>query len=269
MEVESTKVDENPFSLPDLRDVVSSDLTIYLNQFRDKSKGLQIASSRMKVHTRTLSRLILKDNKPTYMTLYKIYRVLLNVSNDTELLEECPNIVKEALIKNNPKALNQNIEYSIDLEKEISKCSVFSEIYFTATAGSISKGFIEFRFGNLGEEIVERMLKTQILVSNKERDVFFIGNIQSNISSATIKKVGLQFCERYSKPENADLSGNNYSAFFIEGLSENTYNEWLKIDEDAFRKKIELTRNKESLGDIKAFTYMVTDTNTPSKAVQL
>ncbi|MBT3586437.1 MAG: hypothetical protein HN509_16130 [Halobacteriovoraceae bacterium] len=249
-----------------LAEVVAGDITLYLNQFKDQSIGLRTVSERMGIHQKTLKRLISCQNKATYSTLYKIYRVLLSATDDSDLYQRCPKIVKEALAKGNPKPLNRDITYSFDLENEIARCSVFSEIYFTATAGPISREFIRFRFGDFGEKILERMLIMKVLICSKEPNQFYIGNIQANISSATIKKVGLHFVENYSKPENSDDRGENYSAFFIEGLSAEVYNQWLLLDEECFRKKIALTKTEAALGNIKAFTYMVTDTNNSSKA---
>lgn len=250
----------------DLKTVVSQDISRYINQFNDEKIGIRLFSTKVGIHERTIARLISKENKPNYGTLYKLYRVLLDAKDDSELYERCPKIVQNEIKRFNPKPIQTNITYTTSFESELKRCPVFSEIYFLSTAGKISRGFISYKFGAYGEDILEKMLEMKALVpSSKEKDLFYPGPVQANISAELIKSVGLHFTKSYSKPENSDENGKNFSAFFIEGLTESALNEWLKIDEEAFRKKIKLIQEPSSRGDLKVFTFMTTDTATTQR----
>lgn len=56
-----------------------------------------------------------------------------------------------------------------------------------------------------------------------------------------------------------DEMGENYIALYAEGLNACAYEEWLAIDEEAFSKKLQLSKNPESRGDIRAVTFMFTE----------
>ncbi len=242
---------------------VSHDLKAILLEFKDEKIGMRLISSRMGIHEKTLKRLIAQDNKPGYQTLYKIYRVITSVRNDSELLDNVAPCIKDALIKGNPKVqTNSEIIFSSDLEEELLRDRCFSEIYFMAGCGPIAKEYIGFRFGEHGIDTLKKMLKLQVLDVSKDGQII-LGKNQINISAEAIKVLGLHLVDRFSRPEQTDESGENFLGVYAEGLSPEAYNEWLKIDEEAYRKKIELCRDMKNRGTIRAFTFMTTDKMNP------
>lgn len=245
-----------------LNEQVAHDLSAALCEYKDEKIGIRLLASRMNIHEKTFKRLLLKEHTPGYQTLYKLYRVLSNSKNDSQLLENVAPIVKEALERGNPKVMSKKIIFHSDLEDELVRDRCFSEIYFMAGCGPLSKEYIGFRFGEHGLETMRRMLKLEVLDVQKDGSLV-IGKNQINMSASTIKLMGLQLIDRFLRPEMTDDNGENFEGIYAEGLSEEAYNEWLKIDEEAYRQKIELCRKKENRGKIKAFTFMATDKLNP------
>lgn len=246
-----------PFSLSEQ---VALDLSKKLEEFSDGSKGLTLLSRNMKIHKRTLKRLLNLENTPTYYTLHKIYRYLHGAESDTSLLEKVPCIVRESLLKGNPQESSDEFVYSVDVEKLISSNPICSEIYILCATAPITEEFILFRFGQYGVESLNKMLSLNIIAHSVPKGTFVLGTQRTNFSPEMIKKIGLNLTDKYHKCENAHNRGENHMGFFAEGLSPSAYNEWLKIDEEAFQKKVELSKNKGAKGSIRAFTFMSTDT---------
>ena len=245
-----------------LAETVSSDLKYLLKQYRNPKVGLRLLAGKIGIHEKTLKRLIDCCNKPTYLTLYKIYRIYFNTQNDRVVYERAPEVVQVELKKGNPKKVDTLINYSTRVEDQLVNDSVFREIYILCATGPVREEFIQFRFGQFGTECLRQML-TQKVLDRTEGGTFVLGENQANFTPNLIKLMGAHFVDKYSKPENSDVKGNNLIAYYAEGVSHETYQEWLKIDEDAFYKKIELTKNNGAKGDVRAFTFMATDTLEP------
>lgn len=245
-----------------LKNQVTHDLEKALVQFKDEKIGLRLLSNKMKVHEKTLKRILAGENRPGYQTLYKIYRVLLSANNDTQLMEMAPEVVANALKKGNPKTISSDIIFSVDIEEELQKDRAFLEIYFLAGTGPVTKEFVSYRFGEHGMETLKKMLKLAVLDVQKD-GTFILGKNQANLGPEAIKNCALHLLNRFIRPEATDTNGENFMGIYAEGLNEKAYNEWLKIDEEAYQKKIELTRNKENHGHIRAITFVSTDKMNP------
>ncbi len=250
---------EVPTKKTNLSQVVAKDLSKKLSEYRDFKKGLRILSAMMGVHERTLKRLLVGQNRPGYLTLYKIYRVLLNTNDDNYLLANVHQLVRKEIEKKNPKHLNKGIIYHTDIQQELINDRVFGEIYVLAGTGPITKEFINFRFGTYGLDTAKKMLQLKVLETT-EAGALTLGQKQANFTPELIKRIGVNLCERYSKPESTDERGKNYISIFAEGITQEIYNQWLLIDEEAYYKKIELTKKPGAKGEVRAFTFMTSDT---------
>lgn len=242
----------------DLKDQLALDLKNYLAQYSNQTIGLRLMSQDMGIHKRTLLRLIEGENKAGYLTLYKIYRVIYNTRNDSDVFKRAPEVIQQALKAGNPKPVDREINYSVDIEQEICRDRCFGEIYLLAGCGSISQDLVLFRFGQYGLETVNRMLKLRVLTETKQGH-YILGENQANLSAQTIKYLGMDLIQRFSDPERTDDLGENFMGLYVEGLSEEGYQEWLKIEEESYQKKIELASKSQFKGHIKAFTFQVTD----------
>lgn len=242
-----------------LMDQVCADLNTHIAKYKSNKIGIRLFSEKIGVCERTLYRLIAKENKPTYQTLFKIYREIHQTNNESLLLELVPEVIREEIQKINPNKTAQNITYHKDIESEIYYDRTFAEIYFMAACSAITNELIQFRYGMNGMLTLERMVEMKAL-KRLENQTYILGENQANFSAKTLKRVGLSLIEKFSKPQLAEEFGNNIIAFYAEGLSDEAYDKWLAIDKNAFEEKIKITNQKGSLGTKRAFTFMVTDT---------
>ncbi|MCP4915161.1 MAG: hypothetical protein GY909_18725 [Oligoflexia bacterium] len=242
-----------------LKEQIIFDLERKLDKFNDPKKGLRVMATGIGVHPKTLKRLLQGQNTPGYLTIYKIYRYLLNTTNDSKILEQVPSVIKNELIKGNPKDLTKGLTFSMDVEHEIASDKVFCEIYFLTDAGMITEELVRYRYGMHGLEILKKMHDLEVIKKNSY-GAFEIGKNRANLSTQTMKKIGLHMIEKYFKPENCDELGNNHVGLYVAGLSEEGFNEWLKADKECFYKKAEIAKKHEDKNGIKGFTFMVTDT---------
>lgn len=247
-----------------LRDQVAIDLKNYMEQFSDPKKGLRLASIKIGIHKKTLKRLIDKENTPTYLTLYKIYREIFSIRNDSILLQMVPDVVKKELIKENPKDILKDIQFNVEVEDEICSDPVFMDIYFLSNAGLLTREFVQFKFGEYGMNIVSKMLNENILEVDSY-GVFKQGTNQANLSPVTIKRSALYIINKYFTPSNCEDKGKNFCGIYFEGLTPEGFNEWLKVDYEAYHKKVELAKQYRDPRGIKAFTFAVTDSLSEEK----
>ncbi|MBT4792198.1 MAG: hypothetical protein HON90_11555 [Halobacteriovoraceae bacterium] len=264
---ERTSLDNNVANNPiqcGLSSVVAADLKLKLSEFKDPKKGLRILSEQMGIHPKTLRRLIAQENRPGYLTLYKIYRIIFSTSNDTEILKLVPKVVADEIKKLNPKKLSKEVTFSSNVEKVLLNDPVALEIYFLAGTAPISKDMVAFRFGTYGSNKLKSLLKDRIL-QVLESGMISLGENRTNFSPELIKMCGIQLTEHYSKPVCTDEMGQNYLAIYGSSLSQDAYNEWLRIDEQAYYKKAELAKQASSKGSIRAYTFISTDTLTQQK----
>lgn len=252
------------FRKMNLREQVAIDLKNYMDQFSDPKKGLRLASIKIGIHKKTLKRLIDQENTPTYLTLYKIYREVFNIKNDSILLQTVPEVVKKELIKENPKDVLKNIQFNVEVENEIISDPVFMDIYFLSNAGILTREFIQFKFGEYGMNIVSKMLKGNILELDRH-GVYKQGSNQANLSPLTIKRSALYIINKYFTPSNCEDKGKNFCGIYFEGLTPEGFNEWLKVDYEAFYKKVELSKQYRDPRGIKAFTFVATDSMSEEK----
>lgn len=238
---------------------VSYDLEKKLSEYKNVKIGVRILSEKSGVSERTIYRILAKENKPTYQTLFKIYRVLFSTGNESLLLTLVPEVIRKEIIKCNPNKISEDIQYLQDIETQMTYDRTFAEIYIMAACSPITNELIQYRFGMSGIMTIEKMLDMKALRLTKTGH-YTLGENQANFSAQTLKRLGLSLAEKYSKPKNAESFGENIIAFFAEGLSEEAYDRWLQVDAKAFEEKIAIANEDKSKGIKRAFTFMVTDT---------
>ncbi len=243
----------------ELRKQVSEDLQAKLDEYQDPKKGIKAMALLMGIHEKTLKRLISCENRPGYQTLFKIYRTIYHTNNDTQVISMAPAIVKEFLLKTHPKGMSEAIQYTLDVERELRKDPVFCEIYLLCGTGGTTREYVAFNYGRYGERVFEKMIDQEV-ITPIDKFRYELGRNQAPLSVETLVAMGIQLTERYFKADNTDNLGDNYVSFFAEGINAETYQQWLEIDKEAFQKKIALANRPENKGDIKTFTFGVTET---------
>ena len=227
--------------------------------YKDSKKGARLLSKKMGISEKTLSRLITNSCKPNYQTIFKLFRVYFNEYNDARVLNLVPEVVREYLASRNPQDLTLNQNYNLDSDILLQNNSVLAEIYIIASTGPIHLDEIEYRFGQNGVELVNKMLDKKLL-AEIQKDLFTVGKNQPIFDGKTIVAVGNTMIHSQAKPENGESLGNNFIGFYAEGLSESAYQKWVAIDRRAFQEKYELTRDQNNLGSRRAFTFMISET---------
>lgn len=238
---------------------VASDLANLLKSTPDPKKLLRSISNKIGVHEKTLTRILNQENKPSYMTVFKIYRYILGEFDDLKVVERAPESIKKYLLNANPLSLESKQHYFSSIDKEIKKNPVFAEVYVLASTGPTKKTDIIQRFGKYGLEILELMIQKNILQEIRTGE-YILGSNQTNLSPETVLALGIQFSENYAKPENGYELGLHFMGFFAEGLSDEAYKQWQLIDQEAYFKKVNLAKDPASLGRKRAFTFMITET---------
>ncbi|WP_246845069.1 hypothetical protein [Bdellovibrio sp. NC01] len=243
-----------------LREQVQQDITHYLEHFDNPKKALANLSKRSEIHIKTLRRLLLLSHNPSYQTLYKLYSVILGANNVQDIIAAAPAVVRAKLKKNDPQ-VNQGARFSYlaDVEAELQNDRVFAELYVLADTAPFTRLTAQKRFGEYGLEVLHKMLDMRV-VHLQQDGTFVLGSRRASFGAATIKKVGLQLTQSYSKPENTDINYANHMSLYFESISEVTLRKWIDIDEKAFKEKLELLKQPGAKGAIPAYTFSSTDT---------
>jgi hypothetical protein len=237
---------------------VKEALGTLLTQYKDQKKGLRLLSKKMGIHEKTLTRLLNQENKASYQTVFKIYRVFYNEFNDAKLIALVPQKIKEFLLKYNAQELSEEKNYTSNADKELQKNPVVAELFILAATGPLNIEFVETRFGNYGVNLLSSMVKSELL-NEVHKGVYVLGQNQPQFTGETIVSVGTAMIAAHAKPDAGEELDKNFISFFAEGLSEEAYKEWLRIDQEAFKKKFELSRDQKNLGNVRAFTFMISE----------
>lgn len=237
---------------------VYQDLERFLNGSPDIRKRLKHMAKQTDIHEKTLLRLSRRENRPSYITIFKIYRHLLDEDDDGKLLSRVPPKVSEYLKRANSQTVLENKSYLADLEIEMRSNPVLAELMVLCATGPLRLAYVKSRFGDYGLQVLENGLKRNLFqaISNGE---ICRGTEHVNMSPETVAQVSIQMMRSHLKPENAYVTGENFLGFYAAGLNDEAYQTWLAIDAEAFQKKIELAKQQESRGNIRAFTTQVVE----------
>jgi len=238
---------------------VALDLARYLDSFPNKCFAIRVLAKESGLNEKTIKRLLAKNNKPTYQTIFRLYCVFLNTSDYKTLMEKTPEVIRVTLEKFSPcegltqESQNQNF---LDLVK---KEPLMAELYILAGTGPLAKNAVGFRYGQYGLEILEKLVDAELIIKI-DKDTFGLSKNAPNLDGDCLKYLGEYFIHRFSKPRNAQLEGENTIAFYAEGLNDEGLKEWLSVDSKAFYKKQEIANNPKYKGNVPVFSFCATDT---------
>lgn len=245
-----------------LLEVVANDLGTKLKEYSSDSEGLNQLSTVMDISKRTLQRVLKSETKPTFHTLYKIYRFLLNTENETELLQKMPNAVKAEVLRCNPNLslypLNE-FNFLESIEEKIISDYCFRYIYVQTTSTTVHKESIIYKFGEHGLNVLNEMESTGVikLISTTE---YAHGSNRTRLSGKSLKLVNSDLLQSFFSENKCSTPGENYITFLSHALNEEGYNEWLKVDFEAYKKKMAIATNSMFQGKIPAWNITATDT---------
>jgi transcriptional regulator with XRE-family HTH domain len=243
---------------------VCLDTALYLDKFANKNLGIKTLARKTSLSERTIQRILSQKNNPTFQTLYSLYMEFLDAPSEVYVYENCPQVIKNELEGKNPNQLREKKSIDCNFFALIKKHPLMAEIYIMAALAPIDKNSISFRYGQYGVELLEEMSKLGI-IDEVSKSIFILSSSAPEMTSQIVKHFGLHFVERFSKPENTNLKGENMMSFYCEKLNEEGLNQWLKIDREAFYKKVEISKNNIYKGHIDVFSFNAIDTMTMEK----
>ncbi len=226
--------------------------------YKDKKIGIKKISSRLNIHERTLNRFLNLENKPNYQTLLKIYKHHFNEYDESKLIDLLPEYVKEHL---KPFLVNSRpvqVQVTNVVDELLRNNPVAADIYVLAGTGVFHLNSIKKKFGLYGLDVLNQLLKLKIL-KEVEKNYYSLGEWQAEFAGETILKAGLAVTQNHFSVLNAEELNHNHIGFLAEGLNEESYLKWLKIDQEAFLKKSQIMQDSQNHGPLRVYTFMATD----------
>lgn len=240
-------------------DLVSHDLNVYLDQGNDRQKRLNFLSKKLEIHKKTLQRISVKENKPSYATIIKLYRFLFNVDSDQKVLEMVPKVIREFLQKSFPEKMIDNSNYNENSLRIFNENPVAFEIYLLAAIKGVSSVDLKNKYGEYGLNIVKKLV-TEKLVVEATPEFYSEGQRKFTYSPEMVIQAGKICVQAFAKPSSGYQVDKHFAGFYYEKLTPEAYLEWMQIDRQAMQKKIELAQRKESVGSIPVFGFSIVET---------
>lgn len=243
---------------------VALDLAKYLDNFPNKTFAIRVVAKETGLNPKTIRRLLARANKPTHQTLYKLYSIFFEEDNYSRLLERCPQVVKERICDYNPCDQSHKEKDNKDFLDHLKREPLMAELFVLAGTGPLNRNAVAFRYGQYGLEVLEKLLTCDLLVE-VDKETFELSKNSPTLDGHALKYLGEYFIRRFSKADNTQVHNENIINFYAEGLNEDGKKAWLKVDTEAFYKKVEIAKDPKYSGKIPVFTFTATDTITPEK----
>lgn len=237
---------------------LTGDLNAYLAQAADVRRRLKFVAKKTEIHEKTIQRLARGESRPAYITIFKLYRFLLNERDDAKLLTLVPPAVRQYLERANPQSIDRKTAYIGDIEREIRTNPVMAEIAILCASGPLKLSYIRGRFGKYGIEVLQQMIDREI-VQNAAPGEVCSGKNQINMSPETIVAFGSMMARAHLRTEKSYELGENFMGFYTHDLSPEAYKQWLAIEAEAFKKKVEIAKHVGNRGTVRAFAFSAID----------
>ena len=122
----------------------------------------------------------------------------------------------------------------------------------------VSRDFILYQYGQHGLTLLKKLQDSDVVELNAKGE-FVLGNKQASLGPEGLKQMGIHLVDKFSRPDSGDELGENYLSLYTVGLTNEAYQQWLKVEEEAFEKKLQIARDESNFGDLKVFTFSCTD----------
>jgi len=258
MEIQTGEKQGITLDLP-LCEQVALDLANYLDGFPNKSFAIRYLAKETGLNEKTIKRILKKENKPTYMTLFKLYTTFFETMDFEKLLLLVPVGISKHLEDFTPCESIVSKEINGEFLELVKTDPLMAELFVLAGTGSLHRGAISYRYGEYGVELVHR-LEDKGFLKALDKDTWIVPRNCPNLDSEALKFLGEYFVTKFSKPKNGELAGEHIISFYAEGLNEEGKKAWTEIDTESFYKKMKIANNPKYQGDIPVFTFTATDT---------
>jgi transcriptional regulator with XRE-family HTH domain len=249
------KVPKRCFSLGEQ---VSLDLAKYLDSFPNKSFAVRVLAKETGVNARTIKRLLQKENQPSIPTLFKLYSAFTGEEIGEKLLLVCPDVIRKEFEKYGPCKLENTKYKKVNFLELIEQDPLMGELFVLAGTGPLYKDAVCFRYGQYGVELLEKLEQLNLL-KKTDKDRYEMGSNCPTFDGEIIKNLGLRFTQKFCRPSDAGVRGQNVMNFYAEGLNDEGLNEWLAIEEEAYYKKIKVANDPKFRGSKPVFSFSVID----------
>jgi hypothetical protein len=240
---------------------VCFDLKRYLAQFPNERFAIRIVSEETGLNQKTLRRLMLGENRPTHQTLLKLYSLFYQLDDYQQVYAMAPEVIRQRIADYNPDedVLGKRKKDKNTLLELLKSEPLASEILILAGLMPLQKSIISFRYGEFGVKVMQSLFKEGFLIE-QQKDQFTLSALGPELDAECLKTLGLHFTRRFSKPSQAKVLNQNILSFYAESLNEEGKEQWLKIDTEAFYKKVEIAKSPQFKGHLPVYTFTTTDT---------
>lgn len=242
-----------------LCDQVALDLSVYLENFPNKSFAIRFLAKETGLNEKTIKRLLKRENRPTYQTIFKLYSTFLDENDYYSLLEKSPPLITNHLKKFTPTESVTTKKTNEDLLELMKKEPLLAELFVLAGTGPLYKSAVSYRYGQYGVELILKFEEKGYFKELK-KDEWVLSSNSPNLDSNTLKFLGEYFVSKFSKPKHGELASEHIISFYAEGLNDKGKRAWINLDTEIFYKKMEIANNPEFKGEIPVFTFSATDT---------
>lgn len=259
--IASTSSDEKDLVL----DILSRDLEQFVAKSKAPNQRIRLISEKTNIHIKTLNRIIKKENRPTYTTVFKIYKYLTDSQSMDELMEKSPKVIADYLVNGNKPSSLVNFDAVTEKhDSEFTDNPIFMEIYVLCSIADMQIQDIQNKFGEYGLQLVNTAC-AQFILEKKSNNKIALGPKKIFLTPEIIFSMGLTISKRYTKSYLSYENAKNYISFLAEGLSDEGYKKWIEIDEKAYLQKKEIFNNPKLKGTKKVFTFNIVDTLEPGE----
>lgn len=234
------------------------DIESYLNDFPNRNFAIKYLADQSKLSSKTIKRILEKTSRPSYQSLFKIYRVIHNTTDENEIIKKVSCRVAKVLKKSNPVNLKKYSDDQINLFQIFKENPLAGEIFLLAGSQNLSLNTIAYRYGQLGVETLEELIKHKVIIEIDSKQYTLNSNLP-RLDGKVLKELGLRMIKRFSDPSLCDEEGENIIALYAEALNQEGIAQWLRIDTEAFHKKIKIAKQSKYQGHIPYFTFQASD----------
>ncbi|MCK5882838.1 MAG: hypothetical protein KAG61_04055 [Bacteriovoracaceae bacterium] len=251
-----------------LRDQMIVDIDVVLAPYRNKDIGMRILANKTGISEKTLKRVTDHTTTPHQSTIERFYRHFFEMIEDNSSTEVHKQI-KQEILRN---SASPGATYNHSLEETLEENKVFREIFLYSRTGKITKRFVKEEFGKYGIEIVTLMLAENILIE-EDRGIYSEGAMSVPKTLKAIKTIVEELVSENLDPEMLSEVGNNKAFYYLEGVSDDSKQDLLKIVDDYQVHIRDYMFNKAELGPHRVFIVGAMDelkrkVNTTPKDIQ-
>jgi len=259
-EVQNSNIESHDSLYIEIRDLLLS--------FKESGESNRAFLSRVSnmsgVSVSSISRIIYETqySRPTAGIVLKIFQAILGDKDAHLTVSKLPSNIQTWILDGvDSFSYSQSRIADSNIDDILLEDHILREIYIFSSAKSPYLTELEYRFGGIGKEKLEKALSLRILKidQNSGSPKVVAGPKKPLIGHKYLTSTIKYLINNHLSEEKLGYSGENYATLITEGLSPEGYNELLKLSFETFQKAKEITSNSKYKGHIPAFSAFVVD----------